>query len=96
MFKRTIENFVCERCKTSVKGGGYTNHCPECLWSKHVDINPGDRAKECGGLMEPVGAEESGGEWSVIQKCQKCNFTHKNKISPEDNFDEIIRISQKI
>ena len=26
-----------------MKGNGYTNHCPKCLWSKHVDINPGDR-----------------------------------------------------
>ncbi|MFA6992594.1 MAG: RNHCP domain-containing protein, partial [Candidatus Gracilibacteria bacterium] len=38
-FSRTIEDFVCEKCGAKVKGDGYTNHCPKCLWSKHVDIN---------------------------------------------------------
>ncbi|WDF05905.1 RNHCP domain-containing protein [Shouchella hunanensis] len=33
--------------------GSYRNHCPFCLYSKHQDIIPGDRASTCGGLMEP-------------------------------------------
>jgi len=53
-FQKRIEDFVCERCGAFVKGTGYTDHCPECLWSKHVDVNPGDREAECGGLMEHV------------------------------------------
>ena len=60
-FQRTIEDFTCEQCNFAVKGNGYTNHCPKCLWSKHVDVNPGDRAATCGGLMEPIGAEVGGG-----------------------------------
>lgn len=36
-FTRVIEDFICENCGTEVKGNGYTNHCPKCLWSKHVD-----------------------------------------------------------
>jgi hypothetical protein len=55
VFKKTKEDFVCEHCGKPVVGNGYTNHCPECLWSKHVDVNPGDRAATCLGLMEPVG-----------------------------------------
>jgi hypothetical protein len=51
-FQRTREDFTRERCRTFVKGGGYTNHCPECLWSKHVDVNPGDRQATCQGLKE--------------------------------------------
>ena len=54
-FTRTIENFTCGICGTEVKGSGYTDHCPKCLWSEHVDIFPGDRKAECGGLMEPIG-----------------------------------------
>ena len=56
-FNRRIEDFTCEHCGTEVHGNGYTNHCPNCLWSKHVDINPGDRAADCGGLMEPIAVE---------------------------------------
>jgi hypothetical protein len=42
-FQRTIEDFECERCRMLVTGSGFTNHCPACLWSKHVDVHPGDR-----------------------------------------------------
>jgi len=94
IFIRTKENFVCEHCGREVVGTGYTNHCPECLWSKHVDIDPGDRLEKCGGLMEPIGTEEQGREWRVIQKCQSCGKVRKNKISPEDDFEEVIKVSQ--
>src|SRR3990167_4839651 len=53
-FQRKIEDFVCENCGCGVKGDGYTNHCPKCLWGKHVDVNPGDREEECGGMMKPI------------------------------------------
>lgn len=93
MFKKNKENFICEKCGLEIIGSGYTNHCPRCLWSKHVDIDPGDRMESCRGLMEPVNAEESNGGWSLIHKCQKCGAIRKNKISKEDNFDEIIKAS---
>lgn len=95
-FIRKIENFRCENCGTEVEGNGYTNHCPKCLWSKHVDLDPGDRSSGCGGMMKPVQAEENGGEWSIIQRCEKCGFERKNKINTEDNFDELIHISKRI
>jgi len=92
-FTRQIEDFVCENCGFAVSGNGYTNHCPKCLWSKHVDVNPGDRAEECGGMMKPVGAVLIGGEYSILQQCQKCGFERKNKMSSKDSFDELVRIS---
>jgi len=94
-FKRKIEDFVCENCGEEVKGDGFTNHCPKCLYSKHVDIFPGDRAESCCGLMEPIGSEESGGEWSLIHKCQKCGKVQKNKISKHDDFDSLIKINKE-
>ena len=94
MFKKTTENFTCENCGEGIIGTGYTNHCPHCLWSKHVDNDPGDRANECGGLMCPIGTEENGGEWRVIQKCQKCGKIHKNKLSVEDKFDKVVAIQK--
>jgi len=85
-FQRTIEDFVCENCGEEVKGSGYTNHCPNCLYSKHVDINPGDRANSCGGLMKPIDAYFEAQEWFLIQKCQKCGEEKKIKVAKNDNF----------
>ncbi|HTW96395.1 MAG TPA: RNHCP domain-containing protein [Candidatus Methylomirabilis sp.] len=94
-FQRKIEDFVCENCGAEVKGNGYTNHCPHCLWSKHVDINPGDRAAVCGGLMKPVDIEQKDGQYILIQRCQKCEHVRKNKTSPADDVKKIIELCQK-
>jgi hypothetical protein len=102
-FKKKKEDFVCENCGAEVKGSGFTNHCPKCLYSKHVDVFPGDRAllrqgsagQACEGIMTPIIAGQSGGEWFIIHKCQKCGKEQKNKTSKDDDFDEIIKISAK-
>lgn len=92
-FIRKTENFVCEKCGQEVVGNGYTNHCPQCLWSKHVDVDPGDRANTCGGMMMPVGVNKKGKEYIITHKCAKCGFYKTNKAVPEDSFDMIIQIS---
>ncbi len=92
-FTRTTEDFVCEHCGAQVIGNGYTNHCPKCLWSKHVDINPGDRASACGALMEPISSTFVSGEYTLRYKCVKCGFERNNRTWPEDNFDVVIKLS---
>lgn len=92
-FQRTKEDFTCERCGTFVRGSGYTNHCPQCLWSKHVDVNPGDRQATCRGLMKPIGVDIKGREYIILQRCTVCGFQRRNKSSPDDNFETIIQIS---
>ena len=94
-FQRRIEDFVCEHCGAETKGKGYTDHCPKCLWSKHVDINPGDRKSECGGLMEPIGAEIKGNKYIIHYRCVKCGFNHQVKSAPNDNLDKIIRLTNQ-
>jgi hypothetical protein len=94
-FKKKKEDFKCENCGFEVEGNGFTNHCPHCLWSKHVDIFPGDRSENCSGLMKPINTEQNKGEWSIIHKCQLCSKIQKNKISPQDNFDLVVKISAK-
>lgn len=94
-FKKKKEDFVCENCGIEVKGNGFTNHCPKCLYSKHVDVFPGDRSETCSALMMPISASENRGKWSIIHKCLKCGKEQKNKISKQDDFDEIIKISSK-
>lgn len=91
-FTKTIENFTCKHCRTYIKGSGYTNHCPCCLYSQHVDVNPGDRKAKCGGMMEPVGVELKHGEYVITHQCTKCGYKKRNKTDKNDNIDEIIRI----
>ncbi|MCK9497721.1 MAG: RNHCP domain-containing protein [Candidatus Colwellbacteria bacterium] len=89
-FKKKKEDFVCENCGELVKGDGYTNHCPKCLWSKHVDVNPGDRLSKCGGMMEPIYLDWANGMFSIIHKCLKCGHIKRNIASPDDNIDLLI------
>ena len=93
-FQKKIEDFVCEKCGTEVRGTGFTNHCPECLWGKHVDINPGDRLSECGGMMKPVGVESRGDDFTILHRCEKCSFERKNKRQERDNFDTLVALSK--
>ena len=74
VFQRTKENFICEHCGADVVGNGYTNHCPKCLWSKHVDVNPGDRAARCGSMMEPLRVETKGRAYRIVHRCTKCDI----------------------
>ena len=93
-FSRTKENFICENCGKEVVGNGYTNHCPHCLYSKHVDINPGDRDSNCGGIMEPVDVEIKNGDYVIIHQCKKCGFIRKNKMCTNDNFETLLKITK--
>ena len=92
-FTRKTEDFDCAFCGTHVHGNGYTNHCTECLSSLHVDINPGDRASDCHGLMLADSLEHKKGEMFIVHKCTKCNHTRRNKVSPDDNFEAILALS---
>ncbi|MFZ2594064.1 MAG: RNHCP domain-containing protein [Minisyncoccia bacterium] len=93
-FVRMKEDFVCEHCATAVKGDGYTNHCPKCLWSKHVDVYPGDRMSECGGMMKPTGAEIEKGEWILVNTCEKCGHKKRNRTHKSDSFDALAKIGK--
>ncbi len=92
-FQRTKEDFTCEQCGAFVRGSGYTNHCPQCLWSKHVDVNPGDRQAACQGRMQPISVDTSGGKYSILQRCTVCGHERRNKTSPDDSFEAILQVS---
>ena len=92
IFQRKKEDFVCNNCEKNVSGNGYTNHCSKCLWSRHVDVNPGDRAEECGGMMEPIGTTVGGGKNVIIHSCVKCGFERKNKLQKCDNMETFIKL----
>lgn len=94
-FIKNKEDFTCEHCGREVIGSGYTNHCPECLWSKHVDVNPGDRASECRALMKPVFLEMEKGEYVVTHECEKCGYKKRNKLSLNDNVSGLLEAFSK-
>ncbi|MEI6479153.1 MAG: RNHCP domain-containing protein [bacterium] len=94
-FKKTIEDFICGHCGNNVKGNGFTNHCPKCLWSKHVDVFPGDRAETCEGMMEPIDVDKKGRGYLLVQRCVICGKESRIKVSQEDSFEEVIKIVDK-
>ena len=92
------EEFICENCGKKVSKLGYTarDHCPYCLYSKHVDINPGDRNNTCKGLLKPIGIEKYKNTYKIVYKCLKCNELHKNIIAEDDDMNKIIEISKGV
>lgn len=91
------ESFVCEKCGKKVKKLGYTarDHCPYCLYSKHVDINPGDRNNSCKGMLKPIGIEKFKDSFKIIYLCEKCHKTHKNIMAKDDDMNKIIELSKR-
>lgn len=95
-FNMIDENFICEYCGKTVLPLNYTarDHCPYCLYSKHVDIFPGDRANNCLGLLKPIKIEKFKNTYKIIYKCEKCHQLHKNVMGNDDNMDIIIELSK--
>lgn len=92
--KKVVENFVCEICGEKVIGSGTTDHCPECLWGKHVDEEiPGDRLSECKGLMRPVRSSYEKGDFRIYYKCEDCNHDFWVDVAKNDNRDLLIELS---
>ena len=100
----TNQGFVCSNCGAEVPplaNGSYRNHCPYCLYSLHVDIHPGDRASDCGGLLEPVYVDHSGKKgWIIVHRCRRCGEVRRNKAAlddPEvaDDYDALLELSKK-
>lgn len=74
-FSKNDEGFTCAHCGKWVPPLGYSsrNHCPFCLWSLHVDINPGDRANPCRGQLEPISCEPDAKRgFIIVSKCRSC------------------------
>jgi hypothetical protein len=82
--------FVCEHCQRVVPGAApgteHRNHCPWCLWSRHVDLQTGDRRSGCRGTMEPLAiAVRRDGEWALVHRCTKCGLIRVNRIAGDDS-----------
>jgi len=96
-FTMIDESFFCDVCGKNVEKLGYTarDHCPYCLSSKHVDINPGDRMEDCHGILKPIAIEKFKDSYKIVYRCEKCNKIRKNIMASNDNMDLIIEIMTK-
>lgn len=93
-------SFICEKCGKGIfpteAGTLNRNHCPECLWSRHVDLRTGDRMSVCRGMMEPIGVWVKGkDEWAVIHRCVKCGFIRANRIAGDDSRARLMMLAVK-
>lgn len=100
-FSKNDDGFICIHCGKEVQPLGYSsrNHCPFCLWSKHVDINPGDRANPCGGELEPISCEPDPKKgFIIVYRCRscgeirRCRSAHEAAVQP-DNMELLIRLT---
>lgn len=94
------EIFTCKVCGREVipdgAGTDHRNHCPNCLSSLHVDEEPGDRASDCGGIMEPVSVwVRKSGEWAIVHRCKRCGAFSSNRIAADDNPMKLMSIAMK-
>ncbi|MDQ3980578.1 MAG: RNHCP domain-containing protein [Actinomycetota bacterium] len=96
---RALSSFRCGHCGLDVPvdapGTSHRNHCPNCLWSRHVDDQkPGDRAAHCHALMEPIAIAVRGdGEWLVIHRCRRCDALNLNRSAGDDNALLLVRLA---
>ena len=70
-FKMINETFICENCREEVDilKGSARDHCNKCLYSKHVDIQPGDRQNPCRGFLKPIDVEKYKDTYKIIYQC---------------------------
>ena len=89
-FTPCLESFRCAHCGKEIHpegaGSQHRNHCPHCLYSLHVDEEPGDRKAGCRGQMEPIGVISKGdGDWSILHLCKSCGKLSLNRALADDN-----------
>ena len=94
------DTFECKHCGRTVvpqgAGSDHRNHCPYCLFSQHLDITPGDREADCGGVMEPIAVwVRKNGEWAIIHRCKVCGALSSNRIAADDNPMKLMSLAMK-
>ncbi len=95
-----IDPFTCKNCGQTVvpegAGSDHRNHCPYCLTSVHLDEEPGDRASDCHGKMEPIGVwVRKNGEWALIHRCTICGKLDSNRVAADDNPMRLLALAMK-
>jgi len=94
-------DFKCLHCRNYVSSAALLagvqnrNHCPYCLWSRHLDLfEAGDRLSACKAPMRPIGltvkrrrkkyATTAAGELMLVHQCLECEHVSINRIAADD------------
>jgi hypothetical protein len=101
-------DFKCNHCRqhistnSALSGVINRNHCPYCLYSKHLDLySAGDRLSACKGAMKPVGLTlkktnkkygSANGELMLIHCCEECAKVSINRIAADDIAENIYEV----
>ena len=98
--RESDESFICQNCGAPVSpaptGGKNRNHCPRCLYSRHMDIRTGDRLSPCKGLMKPIAVwVKPDGEWCVLHRCERCGTIRANRIAADDDEEALLKLALK-
>lgn len=92
------ESFICQNCGSPVPpasiGGKNRNHCPICLYSRHLDIVAGDRRSPCKAPMRPIAVwVKPDGEWSLLHRCERCGVIRPNRIAADDDESALLKLA---
>lgn len=96
-FTKNNESFVCYNCGVNVieHPTSSRDHCNNCLFGLHVDVNPGDRANDCKGELLPIGLKINSGRTQIVYRCRKCSKLAFCIEAPDDNKDAVLDLSSK-
>jgi hypothetical protein len=102
------DGFLCKHCNTYITSASFPsgvknrNHCPCCLWSRHMDWREaGDRLSACKALMKPIGltvkttSKKYGSGWGelmLIHLCTECESLSINRIAADDMEQRIFNV----
>ena len=109
MFSNKRKGFPCSHCHQFVSvdsfiGTQFRNHCPFCLWSRHVDFRKsGNRQSQCQGEMKPIGltfkhegydnyGKLKQGELMIVHQCLACGSFSINRIAADDDPEVILKL----
>jgi hypothetical protein len=78
-------------------GVQHRNHCPYCLWSRHLDHEKaGDRLSACKAGMRPIGLTykrtrkkygDQRGEMMLVHLCLDCGKVSLNRVAADDDSE---------
>jgi DNA-directed RNA polymerase subunit RPC12/RpoP len=90
-FTKNNESFVCVGCGEIVPlhPSSSRDHCNHCLIGLHVDVFPGDRLNECGGVLTPIGVETKNSKTRIVYRCEACHAQVFAPVAPDDNPDRV-------
>lgn len=107
---QTFGEFKCAHCGYIVSserwlsGVNNRNHCPYCLWSRHLDLySAGDRLSACKAAMQPVALtikrsrnkyRRGGGELMLVHQCTECGEFSINRIAADDDARTLLEVFQ--